>query len=152
MGDIIRAEVIRRCLPQTDAHTGMVANDLRKGEGMDAIARRTIPYLAELSGPIVIIDGIRGDAEVALFRQRYPEFILVGIHSGFPSRVHRLERRGRSDDPKAADELSRRDERERAWGLENALAHADITIENEGSLEDFAREVRTLLARLRDDP
>ncbi|MDD1674713.1 MAG: flagellar hook-basal body complex protein FliE [Methanomicrobiales archaeon] len=152
MGDIIRAEVIRRCLPQSDAYTGHVANELRRAEGMDAIARRTIPYLADLSGPLAIIDGIRGDAEVALFRRHFPEFILVGIHSSIAFRAQRLEKRGRADDPKAVNELSRRDERERAWGLDTALASADITLENEGTLEDFAREVRILLTRLGDEP
>jgi dephospho-CoA kinase len=152
MGDIIRAEVVRRGLPQTDGETGRVADDLRRVEGMDAIARRTIPYLAALEEPLAVIDGIRGDAEVALFRRQFSEFILVGIHSTFASRARRLELRGRADDPKAAEELRRRDERELAWGLGKALAGADITLDNEGTLEDFAREVRMLLARVRGDP
>jgi dephospho-CoA kinase len=152
MGDIIRAEVIRRCLNPTDAETGRVANELRQEEGMDAIARRTIPLVAGLTGPLVIIDGIRGDAEVVLFRQRFPRFVLVGIHAGFASRARRMDARGRADDPRAVEELHRRDERELAWGLGNALASADITLENTGTLEDFAREVRTLLERVRSDP
>jgi dephospho-CoA kinase len=152
MGDIIRAEVIRRCLLPTDAETGRVANDLRQTEGMGAVARRTIPYLAELSAPISVIDGIRGNEEVAVFRREFPDFLLVGIRSSFESRARRLFNRGRTDDPTAMEELHRRDERELAWGLGDALATADLTLENEGTVEDFANEVRRLLIRVRGDP
>ena len=39
MGDVIRKEVLRRGLEPNDSNTGMVATDLRKCEGMDAVCQ-----------------------------------------------------------------------------------------------------------------
>lgn len=38
-----------------------------------------------------------------------------------------------------------RDERERGWGLDAALAMADVTVTNDGSLEAYETAVRALL-------
>ncbi|HZD43618.1 MAG TPA: dephospho-CoA kinase [Methanomicrobiales archaeon] len=149
MGDVIRAAVEEAGLPPTDRNLGDTASRIRREEGMDAIARRTIPFIEAEGSDLVLVDGIRGDAEVETFRQHFPEFSLIGICCGFETRVQRLYNRGRSDDPKAQEELHRRDEREISWGLARALAQADQTICNEGSMEEFEKAVRNLLESLK---
>jgi len=51
----------------------------------------------------------------------------------------------------SADGLMTRDERELGWGLANALKLADITINNDGSLEDFTACVTELIRRMECD-
>ena len=148
MGNAIRERVKEAGLPLTDANCGAIAGMLRTDLGMDAIARITIPVIEATGAPVVLVDGIRGDYEVAAFKGHFPDFTLIGIDSSFETRYRRLTNRGRSDDSLTPDELHVRDERELGWGLGRALEQADFRVMNEGSLEEFRAEVRTLLIRL----
>ncbi|VUT27852.1 MAG: hypothetical protein SYNGOMJ08_00404 [Candidatus Syntrophoarchaeum sp. GoM_oil] len=148
MGDIIREEVQRRGLEPNDADTGAVADDLRKSEGMDAIAKRSIPrIIKEKNGAVV--DGVRGIAEVIRFKERFKnDFILVTIFSPFNLRFERMCSRGRDDDGLTRDEFRLRDEREERWGLCDALEASDITIKNDGDLDVFSKKIREILTEV----
>jgi dephospho-CoA kinase len=152
MGDMIRRAVSVAGLEPNDTHFGATANRLRAEGGMDAIAKLCIPEIQMQSAPLVLIDGIRGDAEVALFRRYFSGFVLISIGSSFEKRLARIAARARSDDFTSADALRNRDERELAWGLGNALRSADMQISNEGTLEEFSNAVHTLLEQIGRDP
>lgn len=152
MGDMIRSAVADAGLPPTDANMGAVANRLRSECGMDAIAQLCIPVIRQQDAPVVLIDGIRGDSEVRLFKKHFPGFRLVAIDTAFEKRLARLGGRGRSDDTTTAESLRNRDERELAWGLGEALALADHRINNDGDLAAFTVAANGLLERLERDP
>jgi dephospho-CoA kinase len=152
MGDMIRKAVQEAGLEPDDKNFGATANRLRAERGMDAIAQLCVPEIQQLSSPLVLVDGIRGDSEVALFRRTFPGFTLIRIESSFGNRLARIAARARSDDFTTAGALRNRDERELGWGLGNALREADVHLENDGTLEEFSQVVRRLLARLRGDP
>jgi dephospho-CoA kinase len=145
MGDVIRKTVKKAGLDPTDANLGAIANKLRAEQGMDAIAKLCIAAIQEEHAPVVLVDGIRGDAEVRVFRQHFSAFVLIGIDSSFETRLKRLGLRGRSDDVGSADALRLRDDREFRWGLKEALKQADIHIANDGGLQSYAESVRALL-------
>jgi len=151
MGNIIRDEVKRAGLLPTDENLGKTANLLRATGGMDAVARLCVPVIEREQAPVVLVDGIRGDSEVRVFRTHFPGFVLVGIDSPFDQRLVRVNARGRSDDSHTRDTLRARDEREMAWGLASALREADYMIGNTGTLDDFTRQVKDLLARIREE-
>jgi dephospho-CoA kinase len=150
MGDVIREEVKKAGLLPTDENLGRTANLLRATGGMDAVARLCVPVIEAAHAPVVLVDGIRGDSEVRVFRGYFPGFVLVGIDSPFDLRLLRVNARGRSDDNHTRDSLKARDERESVWGLRSALGEATYTISNTGTLEDFSRQVRDLLSRIRE--
>ncbi len=152
MGDVIREAVLDAGLPVTDANLGTVANRLRREEGMDAIARRSVPRIRACDAPLVLVDGIRGDAEVIVFREEFSSFFLVGIDAPFDDRLKRLSSRGREDDFSDPAKLVERDRREVSWGLGRALASADYILCNEGTLEEFSHDARDLLAAIMEDP
>lgn len=152
MGDMIRKAVQEAGLEPDDTNFGATANRLRAERGMDAIARLCVPEILRQSAPLVLVDGIRGDTEVALFRRSFAGFTLIRIESTFENRLARIAARARSDDFTTADALQNRDERELGWGLGNALREADIHLVNDGTLEEFSRAVQRLLAQLRGDP
>jgi len=82
MGDVLREEVKSRGLAPTDENIGGAANRLRKEEGMDAIAKRCIPKIEAYEGKAgaVVVDGIRGIAEVETFKKAFNDnFTLVKI-------------------------------------------------------------------------
>ena len=152
MGDMIRAAVKKAGLDPTDANFGATANKLRAEGGMDAIAALCVPEIKRQTAPLVLVDGIRGDTEVNLFRKHFSGFVLISIDSSFEKRLDRIRARGRSDDFVMPESLRNRDEREMNWGLGNALALADINIKNESSLEEFSTEVISVLNSLGRDP
>jgi dephospho-CoA kinase len=145
MGDVIRRVAAERAIDPDDAALGRISGELRETYGRGAIARLMLPAIRELGAPVVLIDGIRSDAEVDEFRSAFPGFTLIGVSSSFETRWRRLRRRGRSDDIADAAALRRRDERELGWGLGAALESAEVTVENEESLSVFCAEVRSLL-------
>lgn len=49
----------------------------------------------------------------------------------------------------AAESLERRECRELGWGMQEAIAAADLRVSSEGTLEDFQRRIRDLLIELR---
>jgi dephospho-CoA kinase len=148
MGDVIRRAVLEAGMQTTDENLGKMGNRLRAEEGMDAIASRCIPLIEKQNSPLVVVDGIRGEAEVLKLRDHFADFCLVGIRADFPTRLQRLRNRKRSDDSSLEADLLQRDSREQVWGLIQALEEADCMLDNEGDLTAFQEKVRALLTRL----
>ncbi len=150
MGDVLREEVRRRGLEPTDENIGGTASELRREEGMDAIARRCIPKIEAYEGKadVVVVDGIRGIAEVEAFKKAFDDnFTLVRIDAPFEQRLERLKGRGRSDDVGSVEWLRQRDERELSWGMGKAMEAADRSVTNLDPIERFKDEVRSILVK-----
>ncbi|AYK15205.1 MAG: dephospho-CoA kinase [Methanosarcina flavescens] len=147
MGDVIRKEVLRRGLEPNDSNTGMVATQLRKCEGMDAVAIRCISQIYETGSDLIVVDGVRGIAEVECFRREFGEgFILISIYAPIEVRFSRIKKRGRSDDMDSIEGLRRRDERELGWGMGEAIEASNVEIENNFTLETFRKDVIEVLS------
>jgi dephospho-CoA kinase len=148
MGDVIREEVRKGGLPPVDASMGIVAKRLRDHYGMAAIAHICIPVIESQNAQVVLIDGIRGDAEVREFATHFPDFILIAIDSPLETRFDRLKIRGRSDDLNDIAELSARDERESSFGLREAMNLATMRVHNIGTLNEFRQTVRSTIEQI----
>ncbi|MDR7666157.1 dephospho-CoA kinase [Methanosarcina sp. Z-7115] len=147
MGDVIRREVLRRGLEPNDSNTGMVATELRKCEGMDAVAIRCVSQIREKGSELVVVDGVRGIAEVECFRREFGEgFVLISIYAPIEIRFSRVQKRGRSDDMNSIEGLRRRDERELSWGMGEAIEASNVQIENNFTLETFKKDVVDVLS------
>lgn len=148
MGDVIRQECRDRGLdPAT--HHGSVAKALREENGIDAVAERTIPVVKEelAENDIVLIDGVRSDAELDRFREAFADDLeLIRIEAPDAERAERLELRGRdAGEADGGEALAERDRRELAFGMDAAMEQADTVIDNDESLETFRTRVRTYL-------
>jgi predicted RNA binding protein with dsRBD fold (UPF0201 family)/cytidylate kinase len=149
MGDIVRKEVRRRGLELNDKNAGMVANDLREKEGMDAIAKRCIPLIKSLEEDIVVIDGVRGIAEVERFKEEFGnDFILINVSASIEKRLERAVRRKREDDIKTLEELENRDERELSWNMGRAIEMAEYTVDNNSGYSKFTEKIEELINQL----
>ncbi len=151
MGDVVREEAAKRNLELTDENLGRIATELRKKEGMDAIAKRCIPKIREAlkEKGVVVVDGIRSVEEVLRFKNTFgDDFVLISIEAPIEKRFERAKARKRSDDVKSLKELKARDERELSFGLGKAMEIADFTVENTGSLSDFKEKIRGILSKL----
>ena len=153
MGEVIREELRKRGLSLSDENAGRVANEFREREGMDAIAKRCIPLIKDVerkkSGiTVIVIDGIRGIAEVETFKKEFgSDFVLVRVESPLYLRYERIKSRGREDDLLSIEEFKNREERELGWGMEEAMEKADKVVKNEVSLEKFKEQIKEILLR-----
>ncbi len=150
MGDVVREEVRRRGLELTDENAGKIANELREKEGMDAIAKKCVPKIREAGREkgVVVVDGVRGIAEVERFRKSFgDDFVLIAIESPIELRFERAKKRGREDDRgiNTIEDLKKRDEREISWGVLEAMKSANLTVENISDIEDFRDKIRNVL-------
>ncbi|MBN1454818.1 MAG: flagellar hook-basal body complex protein FliE [Methanomicrobia archaeon] len=154
MGDVIRDELQRRTLPVTDENAGSIANELRANEGLDAIAKRCFPRIHDLmvrggteaEHKLIVVDGIRGSAEVEAFKREFGQnFALVLIDAPLSLRYTRIKNRGRGDDLLSLAEFKTREARENRWGMGEAMKQADYVVRNEGSLRAFKERIKALL-------
>ncbi len=149
MGDIVREETAMRGLPPTDENIGGTGTNLRREEGMNAIAKRCVPKIRSQNSPVVVVDGTRNIEEINFFKKQFGnDFKLIAIQAPLELRFERVRTRLRSDDMCSIEELKRRDEREKGWGLDKAIQAADMTIENTGSLEKFQKKIEKILNTL----
>jgi dephospho-CoA kinase len=151
MGDLIWEEVDRQGLPRDPASVGKVANAMRQSHGADVWSLRTVERVRAVAAGarVVLIDGIRSNAEVETFRaQLGTSFVLVAIHTDQHHRFERLTNRQRADDAATTDGHRERDEREMNWGIARTIALADEMVVNDSTLAAFREKVATLLDRL----
>ena len=153
MGDVIRKEVEKR--GANPAEGGKIADEIRKIEGMDAIAKRCMDMIHEkmktTDSQVFVIDGIRGIAEVDYFKKSLGTgFMLVSIavNSSIEERFARIMNRKREDDMITIEKLHERDTRETSWGMGEAIAASDRIIENKSTLEAYRQNIRNLFEEM----
>ncbi|WP_254762656.1 AAA family ATPase [Natrinema marinum] len=154
MGDVVRQETADRGLDPTKDH-GTVAQALREENGPTAIAERSLPMIEDRleDHETVLVDGLRSDVEVDVFEAEFGDaFTLVSIEAPFDLRAERIDDRGRdASEDDGGEGLAARDERERGFGMDDAMARADVVIENTDSLEAFRERVRAIIREGIDD-
>jgi dephospho-CoA kinase len=150
MGDLVWEETKRQGNQLDDKNVGSVATNMRKKYGMDIWAKRTVEKIHSLKkAPYLVIDGVRNLEEIEYFKKELGlDFFVVAIDAPDELRRKRAISRGRTDDSTDLKDLEERDKREISWGLQKVIADADIVIPNNGSLEDFRKQVLTLLNNL----
>lgn len=148
MGDVVWEEVKRRGLEINEANVGAVADELRRREGLGAIAKRCVPIIERVGvgKRAVVVDGVRGIAEVEEFRRAFGDrFRLLAVWASERTRYSRVSGRGRADDIESLKAFREKDRRELGWGLGEALALADAIVVNEGTLDELREEAAEVI-------
>ncbi|KXA90648.1 hypothetical protein AKJ62_00330 [candidate division MSBL1 archaeon SCGC-AAA259D14] len=154
MGDVVWREVKNRKLEINEENVANVAKELREREGMGAIAERCIPIIKKKGkkSETVVVDGLRGGAEVEVFRNEFGEsFFLISVEAPDKLRYDRIKRRGREDDIEDFESFKEKDERELDWGMEEAMESADFTIINNGSVRDLKIKVSKIFGEITEN-
>jgi dephospho-CoA kinase len=144
MGDVIREEAKQQKVEPTDANLGKLMLKLRSDLGPGAIAHLILKKINKQhndNGGIdkVVIDGIRGIAEVEILKKAGCVKLLA-IHASTNKRFSHLKQRARSDDPYVIEEFMNRDKRELTVGISEAIALADETLSNNDLTVDQLKE------------
>jgi len=157
MGDVIRDEAKIR-----GKTTGEVAVELRKEFGEFVIADRCVDKIINynhkphntnqkknsvkvVKPTIFMIEGIRSEYEVDIFKRKFKDFKIIAVHSTPKTRFKRLKKRMRPDDSREESEFKLRDKRELDFGIGNVIATADYMVVNEGPLKKIKGIVRSIL-------
>jgi dephospho-CoA kinase len=155
MGDVIREEAKKR-----NKTTGEIAVELRKEYGDFIVAERCVETInnyftyanaspkfksAKYKCKIFMIEGIRSQYEVEIFKKHFKNFKIIAVHSTPKTRFKRLKRRMRPDDSKEESDFLLRDRRELNFGIGDVIATADYMIVNEGPLKKIKGIVRSIL-------
>jgi dephospho-CoA kinase len=147
LGDTLREEMRQQGIPVDRAHMSVFAAQAKKSRGM--------AYLAELAvGKVsgnAIISGIRGTAEVELFRRRFgPDFVLLVVDAPVETRYARARKRNRPGDNISFEEFRRIEDHERsavsgAQEVDKVIALADLTVDNGGLTEALMAKLEHLM-------
>ena len=145
MGDVVREEVAKRGLEPSRENMMKLMFEMRTEGGSGIIAQKCMEKIQNAVGKVFIIDGLRCQKEVDIFRSAFQDFLVVLIHTRPSIRYQRLSTRGRSDDPKNEMEFDERDQKEISIGVAQVIALADEVIINEGTIRDLQNNLKKLL-------
>lgn len=146
MGDAVRAEAKRRNLEPTGQNLGKLMLELREKNGQGAVAELIKEQISDAASDVVVIDGVRSNAEIEVLKKIAPVRLLA-VHASTNTRFTFLSSRGRSDDPGDRRTFDERDSREIGVGISASIALADETLSNNNltveQLVDTAYEIIT---------
>lgn len=125
-------------------------------DGVDTFANRAIQTLEDKGWDIAVILGIRLPAEVQVLRDYYrDDFVLIHIAvTDAQVRYERIRERDGALTPRTFEEFLQQEKVEQdLFDLDAAIEQADLTILNDGRLEDLHLEIQQTLIQgeLADD-
>jgi len=125
--------------------------ELRRNGGAGVLAEMLLEIL---DGEDAVVDSIRTPAEVEALRSR-GDFFLIEVRADEESRWQRMTARGRSGDPieketfLSQEAAEAKSEDEAGQALDATAAMADITVLNDGSIEDLEGKLEDIWSGLR---
>ena len=126
---------------------------LRREGGAGVLAEMLLEIL---DGEDAVVDSIRTPAEVEALRSR-GDFTLIEVRADEESRWQRMTARGRSGDPiekeafLSQEAAEAKSEDEAGQALDATAEMADITVLNDGSIEDLEGKLVEIWTSLEDE-
>ena len=140
-------EVKRRGLAINQVNERAVREELRRQNGMDAVARLSIRTIQQLltAGRPTVIDGLYSLAEYEYLRSIFKSgFVVLAVHAARRIRYKRMAER--SSRPLTSTAVDERDMAElKNLDKGGPIAIADCHCINEGSRDDLRRHIRRLV-------
>lgn len=131
MGDAVREEAKGRNLEPTRANLGRIMLELREKNGPGAIAELVRPRISQSGSDVVLVDGVRSNAETRSL-SKVGTLKVLAVHASADTRFGFLQERGRPDDPQTRGHFEERDTREMSVGISDSIALSDYAISNAG--------------------
>lgn len=153
-GGIVTDEVVRRGLPLEPENERTVREEIRRNEGMDAMAKRALPHLREAlkERPVIVIDGLYSFSEYKTLREEFGgDMVVVAIACARTLRYERLTTR--AERPLTVEEAIRRDVQE-IETLEKGgpIAMADFTLINNSTPDSLLNQLQQILSKFEMSP
>lgn len=148
-GGIIRDLADREGVARTRDKLQDVAAELISRRGEDYLADVLLRRMDEHASDRVAITGLRTPADVQALRRRMGDaFTLVRVSTQNPkARFQRAETRGETRDADTYEEFLEHDTSENElFDLNKTLDMADITVPNDGTIEEFHSAIERQIA------
>lgn len=152
MGDVVREKAAEEL--DTDNVTGQDigewATEQREKYGPDIMAEYTAERVQAIDSDVVVVEGVRSKSELNVFESTF-DVQTVHIEADFDTRLQRLQDRDDdraelSEDGVTAEELTKREERELDWGMDELLeSDADYLVDNTHSLGEYQTRITDIL-------
>jgi len=157
LSSVVHAEIEKKGIKKyTRQMLQDMGDKLRREFGNEVLADRIIKAINEQKRGNVVIEGIRNQGEIELFKKD-KNFVLIGIKANHKLRFKRLLSRGKKWDPKTYEEFLKVDRRDIGVGQNSSgqqvgkcLTYCDYTLTNNKSVEDLQRKVEKLLKKIID--
>ncbi|MBU4246433.1 MAG: AAA family ATPase [Nanoarchaeota archaeon] len=136
--DVLAGELKKHELPLTKENMSAAGDKLRKKYGQDALAQRLVEKIKESGAKSVIISGVRSPEEAIYLKSNSEIFMLINLVADANKRI---KRSGNAD-------IERRDEQDiKNKGLAKVLEMADITIENNSTVNELYKKIDDAITR-----
>ena len=151
LGDAVRDEAAEQGMEPSAENLAELASSYRKRSGEGIWAARIIPRITLNNNDRIVIDGMRGPAELREIEKATGMKIrMIAVHSSPATRRRRVAKRSRSDDSSDRAVFIARDERELGYGLGELISLAEFMVVNESSLKDLQDGLDGIYKRLLD--
>lgn len=140
-GDVVRnfAKTVRGIANPTREDQQAIGYEMRKKEGETWLLKRLVENLPDGN---YVISGVRGIHELKFLKEKFgASFVLVGLLASEGTRFERCVRRGRPGDATTIGGFGEMDAKDLRLGDGDSTVLSDRFIINEGTLEEFHRDV-----------
>ncbi|NIS81081.1 MAG: AAA family ATPase [Anaerolineales bacterium] len=150
-GDITREIAENEGLKSTRDNLQQISKKYFQKYGPEYFAQKVLERIKQESSPVVAWTGIRTPTDVQVFKEAYGERLHI-IHVQVTDPRIRFERsrlRAEARDPASFEAFLRQeDAEEKIFQVHKVISMADLTISNDGSLEELYAKVDELAMRL----
>jgi len=149
LSDVIRRQLAAQGLEETRERMIEAGTTIRADKGPGGLAEILADKL--VGDRNYVIDSIRHPAEAEVLRRTTNRFQLIWLEAPAECRLERIKARGRSGDATTLEELRAQEDRE--LGSDDPAAQqlmavrdlADITLRNDGTLEELQQKLQAIL-------
>lgn len=143
---MLRDALDRLYLPQTRENMVAISECLRQTFGQDLMAKVIAEDVKKDSSQIIIVEGVRRLPDIKYLRE-VPNFKLIKIEVEAKTRYNRLIERGENPDDrtKTYDQFLADHQLPTELTIPEAMAQADISIDNNGSLDNLYAQLDKII-------
>ncbi|MBT4516919.1 MAG: AAA family ATPase [Candidatus Komeilibacteria bacterium] len=143
---MLRDVLDRLYLPQSRENFQIISPILREAFGQDLMAKVIAEDVKKSNSNLIAIDGMRRPADIEYLKD-IPGFKMIAIEVDEKTRFERLLKRGENTDDatKTFEQFKKEHKAETEIHIPDLMKQADITIDNNGNLEDFYKQLDKLI-------
>ncbi len=143
---ILRDVLDRLRLPQSRENMQNITPVLLNTFGQDLLAKVITEDVQNVQNDLVVVDGMRRPADIKYLKD-IPGFQMIAIEVDAKTRYQRIVERGENDDDKNKtwEQFLADHKAETEIYIPDLMKQADVIIDNNGSLEDFYKQLDKLV-------
>ena len=150
LSDEIRYELTSRGMDHSRENMIVAGNEIRQKFEANELAVRVVKRIRSDETEKVIVTSVRNPAEVSELKKNFPNFKLLFVDAPIELRYERSRARGRIGDGESlgdfrAKEAVELDGGEKGQRLIACSKLADLSIMNDGSLDDLKKKIESVL-------